>query len=283
MEDFNKIVLFEQQQIRRVWHNEQWYFVVNDIITLLTETTNPANYLKQLRHRDKELSKGWLQIVTPLPFETEGGKQKMNCANTEGVLRLIMSIPSAKAEPFKQWLAMVGNERILEMENPEIGIERIKEIYKSKGYDDEWIERRIQTIDIRKQLTDEWKKRNIKEGQEFSILTAEIAKGTFGVIPSQHKEIKGLTNENLRDHMTPLELIFTALGEEVTRNLAVNDNAQGFEENHEIARKGGMLAGDARERIEKGGNLKVVSEKNYLNQIKDAENKNVLPPENTEG
>ena len=261
----NKVVLFQEKNIRRVWHEEKWWFVIEDVVAVLTDSSNPKQYIKDIRRRDPELSKGWVQIATTLAVETEGGKQRMNCAHTEGLLRLIMSIPSPKAEPFKLWLAQVGQERIEEIENPELAIERIKELYRAKGYPDEWIETRLKSISIRKQLTDEWKNRGVKEGHEYSILTAEIAKATFGLTPTEHKNVKGLEKQNLRDHMTNLELIFTMLGEEVTRSYAVEDNAQGFNENHETSLKGGTAAGEARKRLEQVTGKPVVSNTNFLN------------------
>ena len=263
----NKIILFQEKQVRRVWHNEEWWFAINDIIEILTDSVNPADYFRKMLRRDEALKKGAGQIVHPLSVETTGGKQRMNCANTEGVLRLIMSIPSPKAEPFKLWLARLGKEHIEEIENPELGFDRLKSLYEAKGYPKEWIERRMQTIEVRKQLTDEWKNRGVKEGQDYAILTAEIAKATFGLTPSEHGKLKGLERQNLRDHMTPLELIFTALGEEATRINTVNDDAQGFQENHEAAQRGGNAAGDARKIFEKRQNQKVVSSDNYLKQL----------------
>jgi DNA-damage-inducible protein D len=276
MEQNNAIILFQEKQVRRVWHNNEWYFVVQDIVQVLTNTTNATDYLKKIRKRDPELHKGWGQFVTPLSVNTEGGKQRMNCANRQNIFRLIMSIPSPKAEPFKLWLAQVGEEHIQEIENPELGFERLKELYKAKGYPNEWIETRLKSIDIRKQLTEEWKNRGVKEGQEYSILTAEIAKATFGVTPAEHKNLKQLDKENLRDHMTNLELIFTMLGEEATRTVAVRDDANGFEDNHEAAQKGGRMAGNARKSFEDTENVKVVSAQNFLNQIEKT-------GENTEG
>jgi DNA-damage-inducible protein D len=263
MED-NRIVLFEEKRVRRIWHNDDWYFVVNDVIEILTDTTNVKQYWQKLNRRDPEL-KGGVQIVRLL-FETEGGKQLTNCANTEGVLRLVQSITSPKAEPFKRWLAQVGYERIKEIEDPELGFDRLKEIYRAKGYPDEWIETRLKSIEIRKGLTDEWKDRGVKEGQEYAILTAEIAKATFGLSPTEHKVFKKLERENLRDHMTNLELIFTMLGEEATRQIAVSDDAVNFEENHDAAVRGGNIAGKARRNLEKETGKAVVSPTNFLNQ-----------------
>ena len=275
MEDNNQIILFGEKQVRRVWHNEEWWFVVEDIIGLLTDSKNPKKYLAALRSRDKELAKGYPQLVDTLAVATEGGKQRMTCSNRKGILRIIMSVPSPKAEPFKLWLAQVGEERMAEIEDPELGIERIRELYLAKGYPKEWIETRIRSIDIRRQLTDEWKSRKVKEGSEYAILTAEIAKATFGLTPSEHKQLKGLEKENLRDHMTNLELIFTMLGEEATRHIAVEENAQGFEENRDAAVQGGRLAGKARRNVEEDKRFNVVSADNYLN-LKKSESDGLL-------
>jgi DNA-damage-inducible protein D len=259
----NKIIVFENKEIRRVWHQEDWWFSVIDIIEALTGSKNPRKYWNTLKSREPQLSSicGQLKMTA-----ADGRERATDAANTEGVFRIIMSIPSPKAEPFKLWLAQVGRERLEEIENPELSFERIKAIYKATGYSDEWIERRVQTLEVRKQLTDEWKQRNVKEGQEYAILTATIAKGTFGLTPSEHKHLKKLEQpkQNLRDHMTPLELIFTALSEETTRILARKDDAQGFNENHVAAYKGGQAAGEARERIEASTGETVVSNTNYL-------------------
>lgn len=273
MKENNKIILFQEHQIRRVWHADEWWYVVNDIIQVLTDTPDPKRYWKETKRRDPELMKGGVNVSSPLSVDTAGGKQKLNCANTEGVFRIIMSVPSLKAEPFKLWLAQIGKEHIEEIENPELAIERVKELYKAKGYPDEWIDLRLQSIEVRKQLTDEWKNRDVKEGKEYSILTAEIAKATFGLTPTEHKNLKGLERQNLRDHMTTLELIFTQLGEEMTRKLAVEQNAIGFNENSKAAKQGGWAAGDARRAAEKRTGVKVVSPDNFLNQIEEAKQK----------
>ncbi len=260
---------FEEDRIRKTWYNDQWYFSVLDIVEALTDTVNATDYFKKMRKRDDGLK---IYVGTNCPYVEmrgkEGKKRKTIAANTEGVLRIIMSIPSTKAEPLKQWMAQVSKERIEETENPELMTERQAEFYKAKGYTDEWIERRLQTIEIRKQLTDEWQKRGVQKGQEYSILTAIISKGTFGLTPTQYTEHKELIKENLRDHMTPLELIFTALGEELTRSETVRQDAQGFEDNREAAVMGGKRAGDARRAVEKTGE-QVISKKNYLKQIKE--------------
>jgi hypothetical protein len=230
----------------------------------LTDSQNPTDYIKKMRKRDEQLSQGWGQIVTPLLVETAGGKQKINCANAQGLLRIIQSIPSSKAEPFKLWLAKVGAERLEEIENPELATQRSREIYKLKGYPDDWIEKRMRSIAIREELTDEWKNRGIKEQIEYSILTAEISKATFGLTPSEYKSLKGLKSQNLRDHMTDLELIFSMLGEASTKEIVVNINPQGFVENKKAAKAGGKIAGDARKQLEIKSGKKVVSKENYL-------------------
>ncbi len=259
-----KIILFQEKQVRREWHLDDWYFSIVDVIEVLTDATQPRTYWAKLKKKiteESELLPNWQQLKMK---SADGKLYKTDVANTEGLLRIIMSIPSPKAEPFKLWLAQIGKERIDEIENPELAFERAAEIYRAKGYTEEWIERRKQSINARKRLTDEWKSRGVQEGQEYAILTAEIAKATFGLTPSEHGKLKGLEKQNLRDHMTPLELIFTALGEESTRILAMQEDAKGFGENREIAEKGGRVAGRARRNAEKDLNIKVVSLENYL-------------------
>jgi hypothetical protein len=216
----NKLVVFKGKEIRRTLHNNEWWFSVVDVVSALTDSVDPSGYIKDMRRRDEELSKGWGQIATPLSIETPGGKQKINCANTEGIFRIIQSIPSPKAEPFKRWLAKVGYERVQEIEDPELATARTKALYRAKGYSDAWIEKRMRGIAVRAELTDEWKNRGVKEEPEYAILTAEIAKAAFGMTPSEYKEFKGLERENLRDHMTDLELIFSMLGEAATTEIA---------------------------------------------------------------
>lgn len=200
----SNIKLFQSQQIRAVWNenDKKWYFVIEDVITVLTESRDPKQYIKRMRQRDAELAKGWVQIVPTLLVDTAGGKQRMACANAKGLLRIIQSIPSPKAEPFKLWLAQVGSDRLDEIEDPELAAQRTRELYKLKGYSVDWIEKRMRSIAIREELTEEWKNRGVKEQIEYSILTAEISKATFGVTPSEYKKLKGLKRENLRDHMT---------------------------------------------------------------------------------
>ncbi|MDR3256629.1 MAG: Bro-N domain-containing protein [Endomicrobium sp.] len=261
--NFSKIVVFESARIRRTWHNDEWWFVVNDIVNALTDSVNISDYVKKMRSRDEELSKGWGQIVTPLSVETAGGKQKLNCANTRGIFRIIQSIPSPKAEPFKLWLAKVGYERIQEIENPELATQRTRALYKAKGYSDDWIEKRLRGIAIRDELTDQWQKRGVKEQKEYEILTAEISKATFGMTPLLYKKYKGLKRENLRDHMTDLELIFSMLGEASTKEITINKNAKGFIENKKAAIEGGKIAGNARKELEQKSGKRVVSRENY--------------------
>ncbi|MFH1856739.1 MAG: Bro-N domain-containing protein [Candidatus Omnitrophota bacterium] len=258
-----KIAIFRKREIRKTIHNNEWWFVVVDVVAALTDSVQPDGYIKDMRRRDPELSKGWGQIATPLSVRTPGGIQKLNCANTEGIFRIIQSIPSPKAEPFKRWLARVGYERIQEIENPELATKRTRALYKAKGYSDEWIEKRMRGIAIREELTDQWQKRGIKEQKEYEILTAEISKATFDMTPSAYKKHKGLRRENLRDHMTDLELIFSMLGEASTKEIAVNKDAQGFVENKQAAFEGGAVAGNARKELERKSGKRVISKENY--------------------
>ena len=263
MENSSNLTPFEGEKIRKLWHDDQWYFSVVDIMQVLTDSPIPKTYWSKLKTKIKGESETYPNTVQ-LKMKADDGKQRLtDCANTEGVFRILMSVPSPKAEPFRLWLASLGKQALEEAENPELLTERQAELYRAKGYTEEWIGRRVQTIETRKALTDEWKERGVKENKEYSILTATIAKGTFGLTPSEHKEIKGLDRQNLRDHMTPIELIFTALGEEATRLNAVKDDAQGYEENHEAAQKGGRAAGGARESFENLQNTKVVSSESY--------------------
>ena len=266
----SNIKLFESTQIRSVWNEEEqkWYFVIADVVKLLTETPNVKDYITKMRKRDAELSKGWGQFVTPLLVDTVGGKQKLNCANAQGLLRIIQSIPSPKAEPFKLWLAQVGSDRLEEIENPELAAQRTRELYKLKGYPDDWIEKRMRSIAIREELTGEWKNRGVKQQIEYSILTAQISKATFGLTPSEYKKVKGLKSQNLRDHMTDLELIFSMLGEAATTEIVKSNDPQGFIENRTAARQGGRIAGNARKELEKKSGQQVVSPTNYLPEKK---------------
>ncbi len=264
----SNIKLFESKKIRATWHEaeQKWYFSVADVVAALTDSRDVKQYIKRMRHRDPELNSYWGTICTPLEMTTADGKKRnIQTANAEGLLRIIQSIPSPKAEPFKRWLARVGYERLEEIENPELAAYRMREIYHSKGYSQEWIEKRMRGIAIRDELTDEWKKRGVKESREFAILTAEISKATFELTPAQYKKYKSLTKpgDNLRDHMTDLELIFTMLGEASTTEIARNRNTKGFQQNKKVSKQGGKIAGDARKALEKKSGKKVVSRQNY--------------------
>jgi DNA-damage-inducible protein D len=263
------IAVFQETTIRRVWHNEEWWFAVVDVVGVLSDSADPRQYIKKMRSRDPALDANWGTTCTPLALRAPDGKQReTNCANTEGLFRIIQSIPSPKAEPFKRWLAQVGYERVKEIENPELASARARELYQAKGYPQAWIEKRLRSISVRGELTDEWKARGVAEGKEYSILTAEIARATFDVTPGEHSQLKGLdvvkTGNNLRDHMTDLELIFTMLGEASTTEIARHSDALGFVENRQSAKQGGTIAGNAHKALEAKTGKKVVSKTNYL-------------------
>lgn len=264
-----RIALFQKKEIRKTLHAGEWWFVIVDVVAALTDSANPSGYLKDMRRRDPALAdalKGGGQIAPPLALEvpTTGGPQKILCWHTEGIFRLIQSIPSPKAEPFKRWLAKVGYERVQEIEDPELASKRTRALYRAKGYSDAWIERRMRSIAIRDELTDEWKKRGVKDQREYAILTAEISKAAFGLTPAEYTALKGLKRENLRDHMTDLELIFSMLGEAATTEITRTKDAQGLPESKTAAREGGTVAGNARRELEKKSGRKVVSRENYL-------------------
>ena len=264
------LVVFEDKNIRRTWFKDEWWFVIKDVVQALTDSKDPTQYLKRIRSRDEELAqafKGGVQNVPPLgfEFETTGGSQMIQCWNTQGIFRLIQSIPSKKAEPFKQWLAKVGYERVQEIENPELAQERMKTLYEQKGYPKDWIDKRLRGIAIRQDLTDEWLKRGISSKNDFAILTAEISKATFDMTPSEYRKFKNLPTQsksNLRDHMTDLELIFTMLGERVTTEISEQEKPNTFDKNKEVARRGGGVAGNARKETEKELGRKVSTRKN---------------------
>jgi len=259
------IAVFKGKEIRKTIHKNEWWFSVSDVVEALTDSVDPKQYIKKMRQRDPELNSYWGTICTPLEIAAPDGKMReTNCANTEGIFRIIQSIPSPKAEPFKRWLAKVGYERVQEIEDPELGTKRTRAFYKAKGYSDDWIEKRMRGIAIREELTDEWKKRQVKREREYAILTSEIAKAAFGVTPGKHKKMKGLKRENLRDHMTDLELIFSMLGEAATTEITRVDDAKGFQESKHAARKGGEVAGKARKDLEQKTRKRVVSRENYL-------------------
>ncbi|MBN1344850.1 MAG: Bro-N domain-containing protein [Phycisphaerae bacterium] len=261
-----KMVVFGAKQIRRAWVDEQWYFSVVDIVGALTDSPNPRDYWYRMKRREKDASGIELStLCRQLKLTSADGKAyTTEAVNTENAFRVIQSIPSPKAEPFKRWLAAVGYERVQEIENPELAQQRTRALYQQKGYPDDWIEKRMRSVAIRDELTDEWAKRGVKEQKNFAILTAEISKATFGLTPSQYKNLKGLQRENLRDHMTDLELIFTMLGEAATTEIARNRDSQGFDENQVAARDGGTVAGDARRQLETKSGKRVVTNRNYL-------------------
>jgi DNA-damage-inducible protein D len=265
-----RIAIFQKKEIRKIIFNNEWWFSVSDVVEVLTDTVNVRDYIKKMRKRDAELNSYWGTNCPPLEMMAKDGKKrKITSANTEGIFRIIQSIPSPKAEPFKRWLAKVGYERIQEIEDPELATKRTRSIYKAKGYSEAWIEKRMRGIEVRETLTNEWKNRGVKEGQEYAILTAEISKATFGMTPNEYQKFKGLKRENLRDHMNDLELIFTMLGEASTTEITKNKNAQGFYENRVVAQEGGAIAGDARKKLEIKSGKKVSTNKNYLPKSKD--------------
>lgn len=263
----SNIKLFEDKHVRSTWSEaeEKWYFSVQDVVTILTDTVDVKDYIKKMKKRDPELNLNWGTICPPVAMIAADGKlRKVQAADLKGIFRIIQSIPSPKAEPFKRWLAQVGSERIEEIENPEIATQRTRELYKLKGYPDDWIEKRMRSIAIREELTDEWKTHGVTENIEYSILTAEISKATFGLTPSQYKDLKGLKSQNLRDHFNDLELIFSMLGEASTTAIVRTQNPEGFPENRQVARQGGKIAGDARKALEQKTGESIVSKKNFL-------------------
>lgn len=265
----SNMALFEERQVRRIFHDDEWWFVIVDIVSALTDSANPSDYLKKLRRRDPLLAgvfEGGGQFVPPLslPFETAGGTQKLQCWNVPGILRLIQSIPSPRAEPFKQWLAKVGYERLQEIADPAMALDRARENWRKLGRSEKWISQRMTGQETRNKLTDYWSANNVKEGQEFAILTNLIHQEWSGVSIKEHKDLKSLKTQNLRDHMSEAELIFTALAELSTRQVAETTAAKGLPANKKAARTGGGIAKRARLELEKTTGRKVVSKENYL-------------------
>ena len=251
--DNHAIQLFEDQKIRVAWdaEREEWYFSVQDVVAVLSESTDPKQYIKKMRARDPQLSANWGTICTPVQMlAADGKRRKVQAANTEGILRIIQSVPSKKAEPFKAWLAMVGRERIEETIDPEQAIDRALETYLKKGYSEEWVHQRLLAIRIRNELTDEWRRRGVQKGKEYAILTDEITRAWSGMNTRQYKNLKGLKKENLRDNMSDLELVLTMLAEASTTDIAKAEQPQGFDENQQVARRGGTVAGVARNALE---------------------------------
>lgn len=265
----SEIKLFQDKRIRSAWNEEeeQWYFSIEDVVAALTDSADPKQYVKRLKQRDEQLHVNWGTICTQVEMQANDGKQrKIMAANLKSLFRIIQSVPSPKAEPFKQWLAQVGYDRILEIENPELAQDRMKCLYEQKGYPKDWIDKRLRGMAVRQNLTDEWKRCGITEEREYAILTAEISKATFGITPSQYKDLKGLsgTNLNLRDHMDDLELIFTMLGERVTTEISQREDPESFEQSQRVAKRGGAVAGVARKETEKELGRSVVSSSNFL-------------------
>jgi DNA-damage-inducible protein D len=271
----SNIKLFESKKIRSEWNEseQKWYFAIIDVIEVLTESNNPRRYWSDLKRKlnVEGFSQLYEFIVQLKMISSDGKRYVTDCADAKGLLRIIQSIPSSKAEPFKQWLAQVGSDRLDEIENPELATQRTRELYKLKGYPDDWIEKRMRSIAIREELTEEWKNRGVKEQIEYSILTAEISKATFGLTPSEYKKVKGLKSQNLRDHMTDLELIFSMLGEASTTKVTRAKNAKGFIENKVAARIGGRIAGNALKELEKESGEKVITSENYLPEKRKSE------------
>ena len=261
-----QIIVFGAKQIRRAWVDDQWYFSVIDIVGALTDSTSPPKYWDAMKRREQESSGVDLSTFcrkVRLPG-ADGKMYASDAVNTESAFRIIQSIPSPKAEPFKRWLAEVGYQRVQEIENPELAQKRMRELYQRKGYPDDWIDKRVRGIAVRDELTGEWQKRGVQEQKDFAILTGEISKATFGLTPADYKKLKGLERENLRDHMTDLELIFSMLGEAATTEIARNTDAQGFAKNKRAAREGGTVAGNARRQLEAKSGRKVITRGNYL-------------------
>jgi hypothetical protein len=267
MDKNNALVVFQDKKIRRIWHNDEWYFSIIDVIEALTDSANPRNYWNMLKNREAEQGVELYTYCVQLKLIAEDGKlRETDCANTKNMFRIIQSIPSPKAEPFKLWLAKVGYERIQEIENPELGQNRVKEYYELKGYPKDWIDKRLRGIAIRQELTGEWKNRSVKEDKEFAILTNEISKATFGKTVEEYKEFKNIKkkNQNLRDHMTDWEIIFTMVGEKATTDITRTRDAKGFDQCKQSAQRGGQIANNARKELEQETGNNIVSNQNFL-------------------
>ncbi|MBU0665758.1 MAG: Bro-N domain-containing protein [Nanoarchaeota archaeon] len=261
------LVVFQGKKIRRTWFNDEWWFSVVDIVGALAQTDRTRKYWADLKNKLQDEGFEPSEKIGQLKLKADDGKLRLtDCANTKNMFRIIQSIPSPNAEPFKQWLAQVGYDRVQEIDNPELAQKRMKELYKSKGYSDDWIEKRVRGIAIRDELTDEWNKRGVQEERDYAILTAEISKATFGMIPSEYKKLKGLKKENLRDHMDDLELIFSMLGERVSTEITQKENAQGYSEVEHAAKRGGKAAGNARKETEKELGRPISTKQNYISE-----------------
>ncbi|MBI2576251.1 Bro-N domain-containing protein [Candidatus Woesearchaeota archaeon] len=282
MDENKALVVFQDRKIRRIWHQNQWFFSVIDIVQALTDSSNPRNYWSMLKKREAEHGIELSTFCVQLKLTSADGKlYETDSANTESLFRIIQSIPSRKAEPFKRWLAKVGYERVQEIENPELAQERMKEIYEQKGYSKSWIDKRLRGIAVRQDLTDEWKKRGIEKEEDFSILTAEISKATFGMTPSEYKKFKGLAKENLRDHMGDLELIFTMLGEASTAEIERVKDPNTFVEHKKASKEGGNVAKHARLELESRTRKPVINKENYLDEPEKEKRKRLPEPKKT--
>lgn len=280
MEEKNKIQLFQNQSVRTHWDEaqEKWYFSVQDVVQILSESKDVKQYIKKMRSRDLELNSNWGTICTPLPMLAADGKiRKIQTTDTEGLLRIIQSIPSPKAEPFKRWLAKVGSERIDETENPELAFERAMETYLKKGYSKEWINQRLKSIEVRKELTDEWDNRGVEKGLEYAILTNEITQAWAGLTIKDYKSLKNLKKENIRDNMSNLELVLNMLAEATTTEISKKQKPKTFVQNKNVARKGGQIAGNTRKEIEEQTGSKIVSSQNAKSIVDKADNKKFKP------
>ena len=277
MNENNALVVFQDKKIRRIWHNNEWYFSVVDVVGALTQTDRARKYWLDLKVKLIEEGFEVSEKIGQLKLIAEDGKlRETDCANTKNIFRIIQSIPSPKAEPFKLWLAQVGYERVQEIENPELAQERMKELYEKKGYSKSWIDKRLRGMAVRQDLTDEWKKRGVENKEDFSILTSEISKATFGMTPSEYQEFKGLKKENLRDHMNDLELIFSMLGEASTAEIERVKDSSTFEEHHKVSKQGGTVAKKARLELEKRTKKPVISKENYLDEPEKEKRKRLL-------
>ena len=272
-----KLSVFDGNRIRKTWNKEEWWFSIIDIVGALTGSTTPKRYWSDLKIKLEQEGNQPYDFIVQLKLIAEDGKlRETDCTNTEGAFRIIQSIPSPKAEPFKLWLAKVGYDRVKEIQDPELAQKRMRELYKAKGYSDAWIEKRVRGIAIRDELTEEWKNRSVGAEKEYSILTAEISKATFDITPSEYKEFKGLKRENLRDHMNDLELIFTMLGEKVSTEITKKEDSQGFIQAESAAKKGGKIAGNARKETEKELGKPVTTKENYLQEPEKDKRKKLL-------
>ena len=276
-----EIKIFENKKVRTVWdtNSEQWYFCVIDVVEVLTDSKNPSDYIKKMKKRDPSLAEGWGQIVTPLSVQTPGGKQRVNCATQQGLFRIIQSIPSPKAEPFKQWMAQVASDRLDQMQDPELSIDQAIADYKRLGYSDKWINQRVKGIEVRKELTDEWDRAGVQQGQQYASLTDIITKEWSGMTTRQYKQHKGLKKENLRDNMTNVELALNMLAEASTTEISRQKNPKGYRQSAQIAKEGGSVAKAARRQLESKTGTSAISSAKASDYLPPADRWESLPEE----